>query len=1195
MRNALLRIAVVSLLVGVLAAPTAFGLTYVELKPEQKIAGFVTECIYENDANAPIGARFRHERSGFVADLFTIQSLPQAFMWFNTLPPSDQGEPHTCEHLLLGKGTKGRYVASMEDMLLGSSSAFTMQLRTCYHFNCGSGTENFFRLFEAKLDALLHPNYSDEEIRREVCHVGLTSDQSTGAVGLEEKGTVYNEMVRSFENPWGELMLSLGRMIYGENHPLSYDAGGYPPAIRTMKPADLRKFQEGAYHINNMGVVVSIPDDIAPEQCLTRLAEILDRVEPEAKAGSHPSILDQQMPPTQPAVAGEIRIVDFPAQQESEPGLLVFGWPTRNFADNNERYLFELLIENLAGDQTSILSRRFIDSQSRIMDVGATSVGSWVGDDWGHPAYIYFGDISRGACTPATIDSIRALILGEISAVAAYADSAPELLELNHSLLDRITARERNLRSFLNSPPRFGERSSGSEWMNYVNRLHQSGGFKRSLVFAAETESARRQLAGAKNIWRDLIARWQLDVQRPYAVAAVANTQLIADSESARKQRLEGYLKEIKSRYQVTSDEQAIQLFQRDYDAQTALIDSAAATIKLPAFAANPPMTLDDPLRFSTESINGQVPLVASTFENITDATVGLAFGLEAVPEQDLVYLAALPALITEMGVVTDSGALAYDQMQQRLRQEIGGLSAYFNANYRTQRVELNLRVEGSNQPEALRALEWLDRVLFDSYLSPENLPRIRDAVDIALANYRSTMRHAEEAWVEDPADAYWRQSNPLLLSADCFLTKSFNLHRVRWMLKDVGDPASFAKFMEELAAAGAGRNREALNDLLATLTGEKKETWSSAIVAGLTGRFLIADPRNAELVKAAAEDLMRLIPDVPDATLTTDWQLLCWQIANDGGVEPEVALARIRQVIETIRRTDNVRAWLVSNSATRSVLLPKLNGIIGKFNPQPAQRQRYSQTPIVKTRLLQRAPEATTPIYVGLVNENTRSGVHVNTADCASFALFTPDGLIDFLAARLYGGGGAHSMFMKTWSAGLAYSNGLRSRETTGRIVYYAERCPDLAQTMQFVVSELKKAPYDPALGDYAVAQAFGANRAGSTYESRGEAIARDLVDGITPQTVRAFREGILALHRQPNFYQKVQSRMESVYGLLLPDYGPSSAESVAKANAVNFAIGPEKQLQSYERYLQSVEPGAKLYRIFPRDYWLVPELPGK
>ena len=250
---------VILMLVAVKSAP---AISYADLKVDQQLAQFRTECVYENEAKATIGARFRHIPSGFVADVFTIQSVPQAFMWFNTLPPSDQGEPHTCEHLLLGKGTKGRYVASLEDMLLGESSAFTMQLQTCYSFNCGSGTDNFFKVFEAKLDAMVHPNYSDEEIRREVCHVGLTEDQASGTVGLEEKGTVYNEMGRTFESPWGELSLELARMVYGPNHPLSYESGGHPPAIRTMTPADLRRFQEGAYHVNNMGAVISIADDI---------------------------------------------------------------------------------------------------------------------------------------------------------------------------------------------------------------------------------------------------------------------------------------------------------------------------------------------------------------------------------------------------------------------------------------------------------------------------------------------------------------------------------------------------------------------------------------------------------------------------------------------------------------------------------------------------------------------------------------------------------------------------------------------------------------------------------------------------------------------------------------------------------------------------------------------------------------------
>ena len=1180
---------VILMLVAVKSAP---AISYADLKVDQQLAQFRTECVYENEAKATIGARFRHIPSGFVADVFTIQSVPQAFMWFNTLPPSDQGEPHTCEHLLLGKGTKGRYVASLEDMLLGESSAFTMQLQTCYSFNCGSGTDNFFKVFEAKLDAMVHPNYSDEEIRREVCHVGLTEDQASGTVGLEEKGTVYNEMVRTFESPWGELSLELARMVYGPNHPLSYESGGHPPAIRTMTPADLRRFQEGAYHVNNMGAVISIADDITIENCLARLSEILGRVEPNATVVDDPARLNDRLPANNPAAIGTIKVVDFPAQLESDPGLLVYSWPAEFDLSNNDRFLLELFIENFSGDQTSSLYRRLIDSQTRMMDVGAAGIGSWVSNEKGQPINIYFDDIKRESCTPAMIDSIRNIMLREIMMIASFADGSSELTAFNQQALERVSSRERSMRTFLNSPPRFGERSSGAQWMVSVQRLNKTGGFKRSLAFADEIAYARKQLSSGKNIWRDMIAQWRLIENKPYAVAAVANPQLIGAQEAERQARLDAYVAGLKTKYAVNSDQEAIQKFKADYDVETAKIDAAAATIQLPGFVSNPPMTLDDPLKYAVDTLAGKVPVVASKFENITNATTGLAFNLNVIPEDQLLYVAALPTLLTDIGVDSDSGTYTFDQMQSSLRTEISSLYAYYNVNYRTERAELVLRASGSTQAEGIKALDWIDNVLFSSYLEPENLPRIRDAIDYTLSGLRSTMRGSEESWVEGPADSYWRQSNPLLLATDCFMTKSFNLYRVKWMLKDAGDPnkaGSFVKFLEDLAAKGASLDRKQLGELLATLSGDQKFTWSAAIVADLTGKYLVSDPRNAELIPEIARDMQRVLSDIPDASLASDWQFLCWQTARDASMDDQTALSQIRGVLEKLRHTDNVRVFMISSSATKDALMPRLAGIIGKLNPQASVRQKYSSNPLVIDRYKDRSGDAALPIYVGLVNENTRSGVIVNTADCANFVSHTPAGLIDFLAARLYGGGGAHSMFMKTWGAGLAYSNGLRSRESTGRIVYYAERCPDLAQTMQFVVGELKKAPHDPALGDYTVAQAFNANRAATTYEARGEAIARDLADGNTPAAVQRFRQGILDLHKQADFYDRVQGRMEAVYGLLLPDYGPTAQEAVAKSNAVNFVIGPEKQFESYERYLQSVEPGSKLVRLYPRDYWVV------
>ena len=109
------------------------------LKPGEAIQGFRTDAIYLDDADKPMGGRFVHLKTGFVFDLLQIQSVPQAFIWVTSYPTSNMGEPHTQEHLLLGKGNKGRALGSSEPMALVSSSAFTMQWMTCYHFSSSAG------------------------------------------------------------------------------------------------------------------------------------------------------------------------------------------------------------------------------------------------------------------------------------------------------------------------------------------------------------------------------------------------------------------------------------------------------------------------------------------------------------------------------------------------------------------------------------------------------------------------------------------------------------------------------------------------------------------------------------------------------------------------------------------------------------------------------------------------------------------------------------------------------------------------------------------------------------------------------------------------------------------------------------------------------------------------------------------------
>ena len=108
----------------------ARGTTLEALTENQSVNGFRAEALYLNDSDKPFGARLRHARTGFTLDYLELESVPQAFMWVNSFPTSDRGEPHTQEHLLLGKGNVGRAHSSLEDMSLAGSSAFTMQWRT---------------------------------------------------------------------------------------------------------------------------------------------------------------------------------------------------------------------------------------------------------------------------------------------------------------------------------------------------------------------------------------------------------------------------------------------------------------------------------------------------------------------------------------------------------------------------------------------------------------------------------------------------------------------------------------------------------------------------------------------------------------------------------------------------------------------------------------------------------------------------------------------------------------------------------------------------------------------------------------------------------------------------------------------------------------------------------------------------------
>jgi len=276
---------------------------------------------------------------------------------------------------------------------------------------------------------------------------------------------------------------------------------------------------------------------------------------------------------------------------------------------------------------------------------------------------------------------------------------------------------------------------------------------------------------------------------------------------------------------------------------------------------------------------------------------------------------------------------------------------------------------------------------------------------------------------------------------------------------------------------------------------------------------------------------------------------------------------------------------FMVGSTSLQNAVAADVKNLESTLRSSNAAATPPAGEPIVAARLRQRDPSATNPVHVGLLAPNMKGGVIITSVPGVYYSEANDrEKELDYLASRLHAGAGAHGIFLKTIGAGLAYSNGLRASVSSGRMGYYAERTPELPQTVKFVVNELKSAPRDPKLADYALAQVFGEFRSAATYEARAEGMAADLADQQTPELVRAFRQSILNLRKDPNLGNILFDRKDAVYGRLLPGYNVKTADV---PDGSYFVIGPDKQLDAWSEYLAASE-GSKLYRLYGRDFWL-------
>ena len=1138
-----------------------------KLKKGDVANGFRVAAVYLDAADNPIGARFIHERSGFTLDYLQIESVPQGYTWVNSIPVSDQGEPHTQEHLLLGKGTTGRAFGGLDTMWLSGSNAFTQQWRTSYHFNTSAGPNVFFDLFGAQLNALLHPNYSDEEIRREVRNWGVT-EKPDHTLGLEEKGSVFNEMVSSSTNRYRVVGRAMDHLVYGKNHPLAFNSGGEPSGIRTMKAEDIRNFHAANYYLANMGTIVAFPKSVALDEVLTRTDAILKKV--EAKPKSRPSTLSKPLPKPESAPAGTISIAEFPTKNDQQPGPVALEWPAVNDLSPNDRLLAEIFMNTFAGDATTNLYKMFVDSKTRVMDIGATGVSGDVSSDLGNPISITFIDVAASNLTNDKVSEIRKRTTDELARIAALPDNSPELKELNERVMSRLTERERDLAKLINTPPAFGARNTYSVWMDQFLYLEKTPEFRKSITLKPQIAAIRKQLADGKNIWRDALARWHVTGVTPYAAAARPSPALLQREEAERTARAQAEAERLMKQYSAADTQAAIHRYRDEYEAESARIEEEAKKVTPASFVSTPPMTLDESIKYEATKLESGVPLVASTFDNMTSATLGVALRVDQLSPAQLRYISLMPQLLTRVGVIENGKPVSYEEMSERLRKEILGLNAYFATNIRKQRVEIVVRGGGIGVDESKRAINWMTLVLEHPDWRPENLPRIRDVVDQSLQQLRNTMSAQEEQWVGNPADGYRSQTNPFFLATDSFLTRTHNALRLRWLLKEApaADRDALTTFFNDVAAQ---KN---------TLRAELKTWLSKRDVTSLS-------PAAQSIAKDALKDLDTTLIEIPDSSLARDFEYLVNALRDDLMTPPATALAAMDAARKQLLHRDAARMFFVSSTANQKALAGDINALASSLDATPATIATAGTTRLIDARLAERTGSTDKPVYVGLLAPNMKGGVITTSVPGVHISEYDDkEKQLDYLSSRLFGGGGAHGMFLKTLAAGLAYSNGPSASPMSGRMGYYAERTPEIPQTVKFVIDVVKNGQRDPGLADYTIAQAFRDTRASNTYENRAESMAADLTDGYTPELVRKFRQSILELRKDPNLGNKLFDRKDAVYGRTLPGFNVKGKDV---PDAVYFTIGPDRQQDAWEAYLRAAEGAdTKLYRLYPRDYWM-------
>jgi predicted secreted protein len=896
-------------------------------------------------------------------------------------------------------------------------------------------------------------------------------------------------------------------------------------------------------------MIAALPRDWSAADFLARLDEAMRRVEPQAPSGAAVGL-----PPFEPLAQRAVRIGSFPSQDTSTPQDALMAWPPVSPLSVDEKVRLDLALELLNGD-LPFLAGDYLDKVVRKVSPGASSLSLSIGAQALPASYVslQITGLPTVALTPSTLGALRDAVLERVRWMHDLKPGTPSLADIVDKARSRIRARRRVAARSMEGPPRFGERSSDEGWHRSLDQLAAEPGFVKHIDDTAALDGLSADLEAGKNPWAAALERAGM-LEPPYISAALPDPALQDEQKRRKNERLQAQVGMLMASYGLP-EAQALVKYRAEADSATAVLEALARTQAKPSFLRQPPLELDR-LDWSQRRLPSGPQSVTTNFDTpFTDISV--AFDLNGIAEKDRELLPLLATAVRGVGVVNGAGDQldawkAYEQVSA----DIQGAEVDVKTDALSDHAELVFTAHASSSSEIAAAVGWLENYILRPDLSLQSREALKSSIISDLQRRRAIFQGDEETWIQDVAAAYRNQDRPMFMHASSPFTAMRDLNRLRWRLEEPS-PAEFAVMKATASAA-----------LMATEAPDR----AAAIVrlAAVSGEF--------------GEYLRWELAHMPDDSWRRDLRRVVADYLDDLGRSQET-IRRLQAVAARVLVRAGARVHVNGSTVNAESASQKVDALLSRL-PVGHKGRPPKHRSLVLERLRERFPGLARPVHVALVNESGKTGAIVVSTPSPAYRALRRDELLDVLALGVLAGGGGHSLYMRTWNAGLAYGNGLSEWASIGRANYYADRCPDPAQTLRFVAEVAASFKVDDTfLLEYSLADAFNEYRAGQDFSSRGAALDDDLQDGNRPEVVRAFKSAILRVAREPGTLDEVRSRFQAVLGRIL--IGVPGGKVSASPEASAFFIGPEELIGRYEGFVREHGEADRVIRLYPRDFW--------